>query len=91
MDKRIWYPGNGHYMEGDEAYEYIGDLNNKILDLQKNINARLDGIKEYLEGYIIKETEEYEDMYENIMEAGERCSTTAILLKDLADYIDERI
>lgn len=52
---------------------------------------KLDGIKEYLEEYDIKETQEYEDMYQNIMEAGERCSTTAILLRDLADYIDRRI
>lgn len=91
MDRRIWYLGNKRYLEGDEAYEYIKNLNKKIIELQEVINMRLDGIKDYLEGYTIKETQEYKDMYENVMEISERCSTTAILLKDLADDIEERI
>lgn len=91
MNEQIWYLRNGDYLEGDEAYEYVKELNKQIIDLHKIINMKLDGIKEYLEEYDIKETQEYENMYQNIMEAGERCSTTAILLRDLADYIDRRI
>lgn len=91
MNEQIWYLGNGSCLEGDEAYEYFKELNKQIIDLYKMINMKLDGIKEYLEEDDIRETQEYEDVYENIMEAVERCSTTAILLKDLAIYIDRRI
>lgn len=91
MSRHIWYIGNGQYLEGEEAYEYIRELNKKIIDLQKSISIRLEGIKEYIEEYAVRDTQEYEDMYENVMEAGERCITAAILLKELADYIDERI
>lgn len=91
MDKRIWYLGNGHYLEDDEAYKYIKKHNKEIIELYKTINKRLDEIKEYLEGYKVNVTEEYKDMYENVMEVGEICSTTAILLNNLADDIEERM
>lgn len=91
MNEQIWYLKNGDYLKGDEAYEYVRELNKQIIDLYKMINMNMYGIKEYLEEYDIRETNEYEDMYQNIMEVGERCSTTAILLRDLADYIDRRI
>ena len=88
---KIWYLGHGNYLEGEDAEIYVAFLNQEMKDLNIMISKQLQGIQEYLEGYTIKQSNDFIDLFENVMELGERCSTTAILLEELSNRIKERM
>ena len=90
-DKYYWYLGNGKYLEGKEAYDHVRSLNTRLTDLRSRIIRKLDDTCRYITECEVNDKNNYEAIYADVMNIGEACSNTMIMLELLIEEINEEM
>lgn len=86
-----WYLGNGRYIEGSDAYEYVAEYNSQLNEAMIMMKRGLHRIIEYMDEIEAADEGGYEELCTSALSIGEACATAIVMMEVLIEETEERM